>query len=235
MKRVSFLMGFALFALFIFSNSGTNAVNQSITEKFGGWDDKKDTTDYSGTYNFDKAHSMIGFRVRHNGLAEVLGFFRDFKGTVNYDQKDVSKSTVEFTAQATSVDTGVAARDNHLRTADFFDVANNKEITFKSTKVAKKGKQWMLTGDFTLRGVTKSITFPFNIVGFLPGTEKSGPRMGLTAQTTINRRDYGVNFGSTLPSGALLLSDDVKIDLQLETVGPKPPAAAGGSVPSPKP
>lgn len=225
MKRALFLLGFALITLFIFSNSGTNAVNLSITEKFGGWDDKKDTTDYTGAYNFDKAHSFIGFRVRHNGLAEVLGFFRDFKGTVDYNAKDVAKSTVEFTAQATSVDTGVGARDNHLRTADFFDVANFKEITFKSTKVEKKGKQWMLTGDFTMKGVTKSITFPFEIVGFLPGNERGGPRMGLTAQTTVNRRDYGINFGSALPNGALALSDDVKIDLQIEAAGAKPAAA----------
>jgi polyisoprenoid-binding protein YceI len=229
MKRAAFLLGFAFIALFIFSNSGIEAVNPSITEKFAGRDKdkkKKDTTDYTGTYSFDKAHSAISFRVKHMGLVEVLGFFRDFKGTVDYNAKDVGKSTVEFTAQAISIDTGVAGRDTHLKSADFFEVDKFKEITFKSTKVEKKGKGWILTGDFTMKGVTKSISFPFNIAGFLPAGERSGAKMGITAATTINRRDYGVNYGSNLPNGAPMLSDDVKIDLQIEANGPRPAAPA---------
>jgi polyisoprenoid-binding protein YceI len=235
MKRAAFLLSFTLFALFIFSNSGTEAVNLSITEKFAGGDKddkkKKDTTDYTGTYAFDKAHSAISFRVRHMGLVDVVGFFRDFKGSIDYNAKDVSKSAVEFTAQATSIDTGVAPRDNHLRTPEFFDVATHKEITFKSTKVEKKGKGWILTGDFTMRGVTKSISFPFNIAGFLPGTATAGSKMGVTAATTINRRDYGVNYGTTLPNGVQALSDNVTIDLQIEANGPRPPAPATTAAP----
>lgn len=229
MKKASFLLGFALIALFIFSNSGTEAVNLSITEKFAaGRDDKKkkDTTDYTGTYSFDKSHSAISFRVRHMGLVDVVGFFRDFKGTVSYNAKNVPASTVEFTAQAMSIDTGVAPRDNHLKSADFFEVDKFKEITFKSTKVEKKGKGWILTGDFTMKGVTKSISFPFNIAGFLPGSDKAGAKMGITAATTINRRDYGVNYGSTLPNGVQALSDNVTIDLQIEANGPRPAAPA---------
>jgi polyisoprenoid-binding protein YceI len=226
MKRASFLLGFAILALFIFSNSGTRAVNQSITEKFGKWDDKKDTTDYSGAYSFDKAHSFIGFKVRHMGLIEVPGFFRDFTGTVNYDAKDVTKSTVEFTARAGSADTGVKARDEHLKKPEFFDVEKYPDITFKSTKVEKKGKSWMLTGDFTMKGVTKSITFPFNIVGFLPPGER-GSKMGITAETSINRRDYGVTYGTNLPSGIAAVSDNVTVTLQIEANGgPKAAAAA---------
>jgi polyisoprenoid-binding protein YceI len=228
MKRASFLLAFGLVALFIFSNSGTQAVNPTITEKFaaGDKDDKKkDTTDYSGSYSMDKAHSSIGFSVLHMGLVNVKGFFRDFTGTVNYDAKDVSKSTVEFTAKATSVDTGVAPRDGHLRQDVFFDVAKFPDITFKSTKVEKKGKGWVITGDFTMKGVTKSISFPFNVAGFLPGSDKAGAKMGATAQTTINRRDYGVNYGGNLPNGAAMLSDNIAIDLQIEANGPKPAGA----------
>lgn len=217
MKRTSFLLAFALAALFVLSNAGTQAVNNSFAERFASFDDKnKQTVDYSGTYSFDKAHSFIGFKVKHMGLIEVPGFFRDFTGTVNYDAKDVTKSTVEFTAKATSVDTGVAGRDKHLRTADFFDVEKFPDMTFKSTKVEKKGKNLMVTGDFTLRGVTKQITFPVQIAGFLPPDERSGGKMGVMAETSINRRDFGVNYGTNLPNGTAMLSDDVKINLQIE-------------------
>lgn len=212
MKRISLLLGIAFIAFVIVSQNGTEAVNMTFAERFAGGPAVGD----SGTYNFDKAHSFIGFKVKHNGLIEVPGFFRDFTGSVNFDAKDMTKSTVEFTAKATSVDTGVVGRDNHLRTKDFFEVETHPEISFKSTKVEKKGKIWMLTGDFTLKGVTKSITFPFQIPGWLPADERSGGKMGITAETTINRRDFGVNYGGKLPSGIAALSDDIKIGLQIE-------------------
>jgi polyisoprenoid-binding protein YceI len=173
-----------------------------------------DDADMSGVYNFNKAHSFINFKVKHMGLIEVPGFFRDFTGTVNYNAKDVSKSTVEFKAMATSVDTGVSARDNHLRSKDFFEVETFPELTFKSTKVEKKGKQWMVTGDFTMKGVTKPISFPFDVAGILP--QKDGAKMGITADTSINRRDFGVSYGSNMPNGVAVLSDDVKVSLQIE-------------------
>ena len=212
MKRFSFLAAFAFIAFVVLSQSITQAVNPTFAERFA----VSAETGASGVYDFDKAHSFIGFKVKHMGLIEVPGFFRDFTGQVNYDAKDVSKSTVEFTAKVTSVDTGVVGRDNHLRTADFFEVEKFPEITFKSTKVEKKGKAWMLTGDFTMKGVTKSITFPFEIAGWLPADERSGGKMGIAAETTINRRDFGVNYGKNLPSGVAALSDDVKIVLQIE-------------------
>jgi polyisoprenoid-binding protein YceI len=225
MKRASYLLAFALIALFIFSNSGAEAVNPTITEKFAGAGGGEDA-DYSGAYSFDKAHSAISFRVRHMGLVDVIGFFRDFSGTINYNAKDVSKSSVEFTAQAMSIDTGVGPRDTHLKSGDFFEVDKFKEITFKSTKVDSSGKALMVTGDFTMKGVTKSITFPVNIAGFLPGNERGGPKMGSTAQTVINRRDYGINYGGKLPNGAAALSDEVQIDLQIEANAPKAVAPA---------
>lgn len=180
--------------------------------------------DMSGVYGLDKAHSAIGFKVKHMGLVDVPGYFRDFKGTVNYDGKDVTKSTVEFTAQMKSVDTGVAGRDNHLRTADFFEVEKFPEMTFKSTKVAKKGKQWLVTGDLTMKGVTKTLTFPFNVVGFAKD-QRGATKMGVTAETVINRRDFGVNYGGNLPSGVPVLSDNITVVLQLEC-NLTPPAAA---------
>jgi len=182
-------------------------------------DNKKDTKKEegaSGAYKMDKAHSSIGFRVRHMGLVEVPGYFRDFDGTVNYDSTDVTKSTVQFTAQAKSVDTGVAPRDNHLRTKDFFEVDTYPEITFKSTKIVKKGKGWIMTGDFTMKGVTKSISFPFNVIGFIKDEKSGATRMGATAETVINRRDFGVNYGGNLPNGAPMLSDNITVILNIE-------------------
>jgi len=212
MKRISLYLSVALFAFIVFSQSGAEAVNRTFAERFASSTKIGD----SGVYTFDKAHSFIQFSINHFGLTNVPGFFRDFTGTINFDAKDISRSTVEFTAKAASVDTGVAPRDNHLRTADFFEVEKYPDITFKSTKVQKKGKKWMLTGDFTMKGVTRSITFPFDIVGWLPADKNSGGKMGIAAETTINRRDYGINYGSNLPSGIPAVGDIVKISLQID-------------------
>lgn len=228
MKRFTFLAIVALLAFVSLSNTGINAVNKTFEERFIV-DGKPGKMGDAGVYNFDKAHSFIGFKVRHMGLVEVPGFFRDFTGSVNFDPTDVTKSTVEFTAKAASVDTGVAPRDKHLRTADFFDVEKYPDITFKSTKVEKKGKGWIVTGDFTMRGVTKSISFPFQIAGWLPADDRSGGKMGIAAETTINRRDYGVNWGNNLPSGVPAVSDNVTITLQIEAGKAKAAATASAN------
>lgn len=205
----SFVFGMA------FLGFRSDATNLSFEQRFLALGGKKDEGG-SGAYNFDKAHSSIGFRVKHMGLVEVPGYFRDFTGTINYDSKDVTKSTVEFTAKTTSVDTGVAPRDNHLRSKDFFEVETFPEMTFKSTKIEKKGKGLVITGDLTMKGVTKSISFPFNVVGFIKDEKSGATRMGATAETVINRRDYGVNYGGNLPNGAPVLSDNITVVLNIE-------------------
>ena len=217
MKSILFIALLALAAGYALIGSNTEAVGTPLKERFASAQQTGD----SGVYNFDKAHSFIGFKVNHNTLIEVPGFFRDFTGSITYDGKDVEKSSVTFTAKVTSIDTGVQGRDNHLRTPDFFDVATYPELTFKSTKVEKKGKGWLVTGDLTMKSVTKSISFPFNITGFLPGGERNGGRMGVTAETVINRRDFGVNYDSKLPTGKQVVSDEVKVVLQIEAVKPK--------------
>ena len=213
MKKFLYLAVFVIAAAGIYSGSVARAENEAFTASFSA--DGKQVGE-SGVYNFDKAHSFIGFKVKHMGLIEVPGFFRDFTGEVNFDSKDVSKSTVTFKAMMTSVDTGVSGRDNHLSTADFFDVKTYPEMTFRSTKVEKKGKGWIVTGDLTMKGVTKSVTIPFQIAGWLPASERAGMKMGIAGETTINRRDFGVNWGNNLPSGVPAVSDEVKVVLQIE-------------------
>lgn len=214
MKKISFLLIMALTGLFVFANFSTRAVNTTIAERFAAGD-AATPDESSGTYNFDKAHSTIGFRVKHYGLVDVPGYFRDFTGTINYDAKDVKKSSVTFSAKMTSVDTGVAPRDEHLRRADFFEVEKFPEMTFKSTKIEKKGKDLMVTGDFTMKGVTKQISFPFTVVGFIKDS-RGGTKMGVTAETTVNRRDFGVNYGNNLPNGVPMIADNIAVVLQLE-------------------
>ena len=177
----------------------------------------------TGDYRVDPAHSVIGFSIRHFEISFVRGRFREFNSTIHYDAADVTKSTVEFTAKVESIDTGVAGRDNHLRSADFFDVAKFPEMTFKSTKIEKKGKGYVLHGDFTLKGVTKQISFPFNVTGAVKDN-RGNVRFGVAAETKINRRDYGITWGAKMANGGLNVGDEVIIDLQLEAVKAAAPA-----------
>lgn len=213
MRKILFLAVFVSAVGFVGWSVSTQAVDRSFAERFTSDNKVQGET---GTYNFDKNHSFIGFKVKHMGLIEVPGFFRDFSGEVSFNAEDVSRSSVSFKAIMTSVDTGVAPRDNHLRSKDFFEVEKFPEMTFKSTKVEKKGNGWVMTGDLTMKGVTKSVTIPFEISGWLPATERAGMKMGIVGETTINRRDFGVNYGNNLPSGVPALSDDVKVVLQIE-------------------
>ncbi len=213
MKRfliAGFLAVFAVFGLNFFT---ANADQPTIAEKFAA-SGKVKTEGASGIYEFDKAHSSIGFRIKHLGLIEVPGFFRDFTGAINYDAKDVSKSSVEFSAKTASVDTGVARRDEHLRSKDFFEVEKYPDMTFKSTKIEKKGGQWMVSGNLMMKGATKKVSFPFDVAGFVES--RGSMKMGATAETVVNRRDFNVNYGGNLPNGAAILSDDVKVNLQIE-------------------
>lgn len=178
-----------------------------------------------GDYNVDPAHSIIGFSIRHLKIAWVEGRFKDFKGTIHFDEKDVTKSSVEFTAKVESIDTGVEQRNAHLRTADFFDVAKYPEMNFKSTRVERRGKDgYVLHGDFTLKGVTKPVAFPFTVTGAIQDPW-GNTRFGVTAQTKIDRRDYGITWGKALENGGLDVGNEVTIDLQLEAVHPAPKPA----------
>lgn len=169
----------------------------------------------ANTYSVDKAHSDVGFQVRHL-VSQVRGRFTDSSGTIVKDDANPAGSSVTFTVQAASIDTGVADRDNHLRSEDFFAVDKFPQITFKSTSVEKvSDTEYKVTGDFTLHGVTKVLTLPVSYQGEMkdPGGKV---RAGFSTSTTINRKDFGINWNKALDSGGFLLSDEVKIDISLE-------------------
>ncbi|HEX6640528.1 MAG TPA: YceI family protein, partial [Thermoanaerobaculia bacterium] len=166
------------------------------------------------TFTVDKNHSMATFKVRHM-VSNVVGQFRDFTADVNIDRETPAKSSVEFTIQAASIDTGNANRDTHLKSPDFFDVEKFPTITFKSTSIAaKSATEFNVTGDLTMHGVTKRVTLPVTFGGF--GKTARGEKAGFEVETTLNRKDYGVLWNKNLDEGGLLLGDDVKVTINLE-------------------
>lgn len=178
-----------------------------------------------GDYQIDPAHSIIGFAIRHLEINWVEGRFKDFSGTIHFDEADITKSSVEFTAKAESVDTGVEPRNKHLRTADFFDAAKYPELSFKSTRVERKGQDdYVLYGDLTLKGVTKPVVLPFTVTGAIKDPWGNA-RFGIEAHAKINRRDYGINWGKPLEGGGIDVGNEVTINLHLEALKPAPKPA----------
>jgi polyisoprenoid-binding protein YceI len=179
------------------------------------------------TYTIDKNHSDVSFTIRHFA-SKVHGRFSDFSGAIQADPAKPETSSVNFTIKAASIDTNNADRDNHLRSADFFDAAKYPEITFKSSKVTPKGKdQYDVTGTLTMRGVSKEITIA---VAYLGSAKDPGgnDRASFELSNKLNRKDFGINWNKALDGGGFMLSDDVDVTISLETIKKKPEAAAGG-------
>jgi len=167
------------------------------------------------TFNVDKNHSIVGFRIRHF-VSKVEGRFKDFEGAIVLDRQNPAASRVDLTIQAASIDTASDSRDKDLRSANFFDVEKYPTITFKSTKVVPKGgDNYDVTGDFTMHGVTKTITVPVRHGGFAKAgkTEKAGFE---TVNFKLDRKDYGITWNRTVDAGGLMLGDDVDINIQVE-------------------
>jgi polyisoprenoid-binding protein YceI len=173
------------------------------------------------TYQFDRAHTTVGFQVRHI-FTNVGGRFTDFAGTIDVDRARPESSSVEFTIHARSIDTNEPRRDEHLRSADFFDVANHPAITFRSTSFKANGKDsWLVTGDLTMRGVTKSVTLPVTLLG--EGKDPWGnEKLGLETTVTLNRKEFGLTWNKALESGGLLVGEEVKVQIAIEANKPKP-------------
>lgn len=166
-------------------------------------------------YGFDKAHSQVGFSVKHI-LSPVHGEFKDYDGTIHFDPKNPEAAKINVTIQAASISTDNDMRDHHLQSADFFDVANFPTITFKSTKVTSAGdNQYKVEGDLTIHGVTKSVVLDTTY----DGTDElmGAPIAGFSATTKIDRRDFGLVWGKDklTAGGNLMVSNDVNISLDI--------------------
>jgi len=172
---------------------------------------------FAATYTIDPAHSTIGFKVKHLMVTNVNGVFEKFKGTVNIDEKDIAKSKVDVTIEMASINTNITKRDDHLRSADFFDVAKFPNMTFVSTKVEKAGADKLkVTGNLTIKGVTRQVIL--NVDG--PTGEVKSPqgdlKRGASATAAINRQDFGVSWSKKLDGGGLVVADDVYISIDTE-------------------
>ncbi|MBI3871746.1 MAG: polyisoprenoid-binding protein [candidate division Zixibacteria bacterium] len=180
-------------------------------------------TAHADPYVFDKAHSYVGFTIRHMTISRVNGAFNDYDGQIDYDPKEMSKSSVEITIKTASVDTRNSGRDDDLKRDGFFFVDSFPTITFKSTKVTPKDStKFEITGDLTIRGITKPVTLQAEKLGQITDP-RGGTKLGFTATTTINRLDFGVGNSSALPGGGLMLGRDVDISLEVEAGTPRPP------------
>lgn len=171
------------------------------------------------TYSIDKSHTEVGFEIRHI-FSKVQGRFNSFTAKIVFDEKTPANISVEASADANSIWTDNERRDGHLKSADFFDVEKYPVITFKSTKVVAAGKnKYKITGDFTMHGVTKPVTFDAEFLGAGAvgvGGQSWGTKAGFTATTVINRKDFGVSWNKALDNGGAMLSDEVTINLNIE-------------------
>ncbi len=168
-------------------------------------------------YQVDPDHTVIGFSIRHMVISDVKGRFNKFSGVVAYDPEDISTLKASGTIDAASVDTSSRKRDEHLRSADFFDVAQYPNITFESARVEKQGDGYVLFGNLTIRGVTKEVALPIMVTG--PITDPWGKtRIGIEVNGSINRKDFGIVWGKVMDNGGLLIGDEVKIAINAEAV-----------------
>lgn len=172
----------------------------------------------TGIYTLDSAHSRLGFVARHAMVTKVRGAFNDFTGTATIDGDDPSRSSVSVTAQVLSIDTRSEQRDGHLRTNDFFDAAQFPTIEFASTAIRHDGgNDFGVTGDLTIKGVTKSVTFPLEFQGSAKDPY-GNLRIGFEGSTTIVRSDFGVAFNAALETGGVLVSDKITLELEISAI-----------------
>jgi polyisoprenoid-binding protein YceI len=176
-------------------------------------------------YTADRAHSSVNFTTRHMLVTTVPGQFTDFDVRATYDPEDVTRSSVEVVIKAASINTRHENRDNHLRSADFFEVEKYPEITFRSARIERRGGQLVAIGPLTIKDVTREIELPFTLSG--PITDPRGnSRLGIEAETRVNRFDYNVAWNRLIEGGGAVVGNEVRISLFLQLVKQAPQPAA---------
>lgn len=174
-------------------------------------------SDLSGEYAIDPSHTRLGFVARHAMVTKVRGQFTDFTGTARIDAADPSNSRVDLAVQMASVDTGSTDRDGHLASGDFFDAEAFPTMTFASTSVAANGSDWDVTGDLTIKGVTKPVTVKFEHTGSAQDPF-GNVRVGFEGETTINRKDWGLTWNAALETGGVLVSEKIKLEFDVSAI-----------------
>lgn len=172
----------------------------------------------TGTWTIDPAHSRVGFSSRHAMVTKVRGAFNDVAGTARLDAEDMSRSSVRVVLRVESVDTRSAQRDEHLRSADFFDAAAHPAIEFESTTIDEVDEnQFIVTGDLRIRGIARAISVPLEMTGL--GADHTGAlRLGLEGSRRIDRKDWGVSWNTPLDSGGVLVSDKITLEFELSLI-----------------
>jgi polyisoprenoid-binding protein YceI len=172
----------------------------------------------TNTWNIDATHSGINFTIRHMVVAKVRGRFAKYSGTVQLDEADLTRSVVEATIDASSIDTGTPQRDEHLRSADFFDVAKFPELRFRSTRIEKvEDALYRVVGELTIRDVTREVSLDVEYGGQAKDPWGNA-RIGLVAKTAIDRKDFGLKWNQALEAGGVLVADRVDIELDVQAV-----------------
>jgi polyisoprenoid-binding protein YceI len=178
-------------------------------------------------YEIDSAHAFVYFTIAHFS-GKARGSFRDVTGTINYDEKDIAKSSVEVMIKTTSINTNNEQRDGHLRSADFFDAEKYPAMTFKSRRVERKGESFVATGDLTIKGVTKEVSMPFTLSGPIKDPLPAGvKRLMVEARLSIDRREFGITWSRVMEAGGLFVGNEVTVEINVEAIVPKPRARAG--------
>ena len=173
--------------------------------------------DIAGDYALDVSHSRLGFTARHAMVTKVRGQFGEFEGRAHVDTATPSDSSIELAISAASISTGSPDRDGHLRSADFFDVEQFPTWTFRSTQVARDGDTWTVTGDLTIKAVTKPVTIEFEQTG--SAVDPFGnTRVGFEGALTVNRKDWGLTWNAALETGGVLVSEKVKLELDISAI-----------------
>ncbi len=176
-------------------------------------------------WNIDHSHSAVHFTVRHLMVSKVRGAFTKWSGELALDDSDITRSTVNVTIDATSIFTDEPKRDAHLRSADFFETEKFPQLTFKSTKVERNGDDLNVTGELTIRDVTKTVVLAVTDNGRVKDPW-GGTRAGFSAHLAISRKDYGLTWNALLEAGGVTVSDKVEIGLEIEAIAPAKTAAA---------
>jgi polyisoprenoid-binding protein YceI len=170
------------------------------------------------TWSIDPSHSEIGFKVKHMMFTNVSGKFNDFKATIENNENEFETSTISFSAQVESIDTNNIDRDNHLRSADFFDVENFPEISFQSTNIKKNNEsQFEISGDLTIKEATVNVTLEAEYSGIMKDPW-GNTKIGLSLSGKINRKEFGLNWNAALETGGVLVGENINLLIEAQLI-----------------